>query len=118
MHLRTRVLLCAAAALLLAGSGAAGGWDAQAGGSQGAANAAHTTQQPGTVTQPSLTVDRDPVASPDPDAPAARGRSEGPAAREGQITREGGRYTLRADAYEVRLNATVLDADGRSILTL
>jgi VWFA-related protein len=107
-----------AAALLLAGPGAAGGWDGQSGGSQAASAAHRTTQQSGAVTQPSLTVDRDPVASPDPDAPAPRGGEGAAAAREGQITREGGRYTLRADAYEVRLNATVLDSDGRSILTL
>jgi VWFA-related protein len=73
------------------------------------------------MAQPSLTVDRDPVASPDPDKPAAASSSSAAAAeaaRQEQIRREGGRYTLRADAYEVRLNATVLDSDGRSIMTL
>jgi len=30
----------------------------------------------------------------------------------------GGKYTLRADAYEVRLNASVFDGGGRSIQTL
>ncbi len=71
--------------------------------------------------QPSLTVDRDPVASPDPDTPPPTGKGgtkapEGPA---GPIQRgAGGKYTLRTDAYEVRLNATVLDSDGNSILTL
>jgi VWFA-related protein len=30
----------------------------------------------------------------------------------------GGQYTLRANAYEVRLNATVLDGSGRSVQTL
>ena len=72
--------------------------------------------------QPSLTVDRDPVPSPDPDPPtqAVNGPSQGLAAKQGerQIEREGGRYTLRQDAYEVRLNATVLDNGGRSIQTL
>jgi VWFA-related protein len=113
----------AAAAMLLARPEAAGGWEGPAGST---ANAAQTpTQQqsgqPATVTQPSLTVDRDPVASPDPDKPAAAsssGSAAEEAARQEQIRREGGRYTLRADAYEVRLNATVLDSDGRSILTL
>ncbi len=111
MHLRSRVLPWVAAAMLLAGPGAAGGWDGQAGGSQATNAAQHSSQQP------SLTVDRDPVSSPDPDTPALHGDHAGPTPS-GQITREGGRYTLRADAYEVRLNATVLDSEGRSILTL
>src|SRR5437879_4259607 len=107
MHLRSRVLpWVAAAAMLLTRPGAAGESNEQASSS---ANAAQRTagQQAGQppVRQPSLTVDRDPVASPDPDAPAARG-GDTSAAQAGQITREGGRYTLRADAYEVRLNAT------------
>jgi len=34
------------------------------------------------------------------------------------IARENGKYTLRQDAYEVRLNATVLDGSGRSVQTL
>jgi VWFA-related protein len=99
--------------MLLARPENAVGWNEQA--SSSANTAQRTTAQQ--ATQPSLTVDRDPVASPDPDAPAPRGGETG-AASAGQITREGGRYTLRADAYEVRLNATVLDSDGRSILTL
>jgi len=67
--------------------------------------------------QPSLTVDRDPVASPDKDAPVA-----GPASTkqpsESEIERKHGKYTLHEDVYEVRLNATVLDGSGRSIQTL
>src|SRR5205085_11960191 len=35
-----------------------------------------------------------------------------------KIERENGKYTLRTDAYEVRLNATVLDGSGRSVQTL
>ena len=123
MHLRSRVLSrVAAAALLLAGTGLAGGWDEQASSAQATSAAQRTpAQQPGTVTQPSLTVDRDPVASPDPDLPAsaARAGDESRGASTGQIQKgPGGRYTLRADAYEVRLNATVLDSNGKSILTL
>ena len=34
------------------------------------------------------------------------------------IEREKGKYTLRTDAYEVRLNATVLDGTGKAIQTL
>jgi VWFA-related protein len=75
-------------------------------------------KQPTTTQQPSLTVDRDPVPSPDPDKPAASkpGTSQGVGL--GKIERENGKYTLREDAYEVRLNATVLDGSGKSIQTL
>lgn len=79
-------------------------------------------QQPASVPmqgqQPPLTVDRDPVASPDPDpTPQAQTQSEN-AKGLAQIERENGRYTLRTDAYEVRLNATVLDSSGKSIQDL
>ncbi|MDE3104309.1 MAG: VWA domain-containing protein [Acidobacteriota bacterium] len=71
----------------------------------------------GGVTIGPLLVDHDPVASPDPDPPAgAPGAEAGMSAQ--QIAREHGKYTLREDAYEVRLNAAVLDGSGRSIQTL
>ena len=93
--------------------GGASGWAQQP-----AASQAQVKQQPG-AGQPSLTVDRDPVASPDPDLPVASqtGAAKGAAAT-GTIGRENGKYTLRQDAYEVRLNATVLDGSGRSVQTL
>ncbi len=72
------------------------------------------TQQP---SQPALTVDHDPVASPDIDAPA-KTATEAPQGVAGSIVKEGGKYTLRTDAFEVRLNATVLDGSGRSVQTL
>jgi Ca-activated chloride channel homolog len=65
-----------------------------------------------------LTVDRDPVASPDPDPPPGSATEAPKAPGLGQIEREGGKYTLRQDAYEVRLNATVLDPSERSVLDL
>ncbi len=68
--------------------------------------------------QPSLTVDRDPVPSPDADPPAQSQTGAPQGVAIGKIEREGGKYTLRQDAYEVRLNATVLDSGGRSIQTL
>ena len=74
-------------------------------------------QQP-SKQEPSLTVDRDPVASPDADAPAPSATGAPQGIQSGVIEREHGKYTLRADAYEVRLNATVLDGSGRSIQTL
>ncbi len=70
--------------------------------------------------QPSLTVDRDPVPSPDPDpAPGSPQQADEANAGPQAVTRgAGGKYTLRQDAYEVRLNATVLDGSGRSVLDL
>jgi VWFA-related protein len=49
---------------------------------------------------PSLTEDRDPVRSPDAEAPAATG---------GPLRKEGEGYILRTDVEEVVLNATVLE---------
>ena len=70
------------------------------------------------TSQPPLDVDRDPVPSPDPDtaAPPAGPNQSGPSL--GPIGRSNGHYTLREDAYEVRLNASVFDQSGRSIQTL
>ena len=65
-----------------------------------------------------LTVDRDPVESPDPDPPAPAAGTRQTTQTPAQIEREGGRYTLRQDAYEVRLNATAIDGSGRAIQTL
>jgi VWFA-related protein len=67
---------------------------------------------------PSLEVDRDPVPSPDPDPPPQPIGNQ-PAAPLGTIARgTGGRYTLRENAYEVRLNASVFDLTGHSVQTL
>ncbi len=69
-------------------------------------------------TPPSLTVDRDPVPSPDPDAsaPAASEQGSAPVSNVERVAT--GKYTLHEDAYEVRLNATVLDGNGRTVDTL
>ncbi|WP_238398564.1 VWA domain-containing protein [Edaphobacter sp. 12200R-103] len=106
----------AAAAMLLAGPVTASGLAGQGNPPQGSQQQASPTQP----VQPSLTVDRDPVASPDPDiSPSHAGEIQAPEGPSGPIHRgAGGKYTLRTDAYEVRLNATVLDSDGKSILTL
>jgi len=111
MHLRSRVLGPRWILLLLL-SAACG----QAGAQQGAEAQKGADAQKSTAAGP-LTVDRDPVASPDPDgpAPAAGAQSTAPV---GTIERENGRYTLRQDAYEVRLNATAIDGSGRSVQTL
>lgn len=59
---------------------------------------------------PPLTVDRDPVRSPEGNAPAAPQR---PA-----VEKEGGQFILRTDVEEVVLNATVLDDRGRLVQNL
>jgi Ca-activated chloride channel homolog len=69
--------------------------------------------------QPSLDTDRDPVASPDPDPPPRAIDSTQPPVSLGTVKRDtGGRFTLREDAYEVRLNASVFDPTGHSVQTL
>jgi Ca-activated chloride channel family protein len=56
-----------------------------------------------------LTVDTDPVRSPDPDIP--RNAPEG-------ITKESSGYTLRSEVEEVSLNVTVLDGKGQIVQNL
>jgi VWFA-related protein len=68
--------------------------------------------------QPSLTVDRDPVPSPDNEPPPAKASTSQGTGLNPITKGAGGKYTLREDAYEVRLNATVLDGSGRSIMDL
>jgi len=114
MHLRSKRLLprMAAAGWLFTMTGAMSG-----GAQQPVAAPTQAKQLPATK-QPSLTVDRDPVASPDVDPPAQSQTGTPQGVGLGKIERENGKYTLRQDAYEVRLNATVLDSGGRSIQTL
>ena len=105
MRLRSRVAMLGMAGLV---------WAA---GAMGQTAPAQPSSPQGSPRYP-LTVDRDPAPSPDPDAPApAAGgaASVGP----GQVGRgSNGRYTLSADAFEVRLNASVVDNGGRTIQTL
>ncbi|MCU1319884.1 MAG: VWFA-related domain protein [Edaphobacter sp.] len=109
MHLRSKGfwLQVVAAGMLLLLPDTAGVWAQQA-------TAKSTTAPP----QPSLTVDRDPVASPDPDVPAEKTTEPQGVGLESIRKGAGGKYTLRQDAYEVRLNASVLDGSGRTVQTL
>jgi VWFA-related protein len=59
--------------------------------------------------QPSLTVDRDPVPSPEPTGAAAAPPATHPAQQGGELTRGRGGYTLTRNVDEVILNATVVD---------
>jgi Ca-activated chloride channel homolog len=113
MHLRSKSMWPLMAAVWFAiTAGVVSGWAQQP-----TAAPSLAKQQP-TAKQPSLTVDRDPVPSPDVDAPVQSQTGTTQGVGLGKIEREGGKYTLRQDAYEVRLNATVLDSGGRSIQTL
>jgi Ca-activated chloride channel homolog len=68
-------------------------------------------------------IDSDPVPSPDPATPLPKSQSGGAGqAQDGQagqgagvVTQQGGRYTLRAEASEVRLDASVVDGSGREV---
>lgn len=68
---------------------------------------------------PSLTVDRDPVPTPDMENTGAAGDSQaqGQVAND-QVERSGKTYTLHTEVGEVRLNASVLDGNGRAVQTL
>ncbi|HEY0263293.1 MAG TPA: VWA domain-containing protein [Granulicella sp.] len=68
---------------------------------------------------PDLTVDRDPVLSPDAETTQSGAAApQGPAAQLQIGKGANGQYTLREDAYEVRLDATVLDSNGQSVQDL
>jgi Ca-activated chloride channel homolog len=66
-----------------------------------------------------LSKDSDPVPSLDPDTrksvPAPTGNA---APSTGEITKENGRYTLHENSFEVRLNASVIDASGQTVQDL
>ena len=70
--------------------------------------------------QPDLSLDHDPILSPDPEDnmainPAAPGPNEAPGAlKKGQ----NGIYTLHQDVDEVLLNCTVIDDDGKPVMDL
>jgi Ca-activated chloride channel homolog len=74
--------------------------------------------EPGLQQKTPLNVDSDPVPSPDPDTKtAAPTTTKGPV-KPGEITKERGQYTLRTNAYEVRLNASVIDSSGAPVENL
>jgi VWFA-related protein len=107
---------CAVATLLLIAMTAAEAQ--QAAPAQAAPQSAAAGVQQAASVQPALDVDRDPVPSPDADPPP-QPVGDVPNVPLGTIARgTGGRFTLREDAYEVRLNASVFDLTGHSIQTL
>ncbi len=66
---------------------------------------------------PALSVDRDPVPSPDGDAPVKVAPAK-TIEQESQVERQKSGYTLRTSVGEVRLNAAVLDGNGRAVQDL
>jgi VWFA-related protein len=96
-----RVLMCAWAMLM--GCGMAAG---------------QAPAEPAQVQTPRpLTQDADPVPTPDP-LGAIPGAVSAPEGQAGQVEKQNGRYTLRADTFEVRLNASVIDGSGHTVETL
>jgi VWFA-related protein len=77
---------------------------------------AQRTAQGGQQQMPPAT-DSDPVPSPDPDRKVVPPAQAGPL-QPGEITKEHGQYTLRENAYEVRLNASVIDGNGQPVQDL
>jgi Ca-activated chloride channel family protein len=77
---------------------------------------AQTPAAPQNKTQPPLTVDADPIASPDPDTAPTSGPDG--AAPTKDVIKENGKFKLVENAYEVRLNASVIDGTGRPIDSL
>jgi VWFA-related protein len=73
-------------------------------------------QQQASQQQMPPAVDSDPVPSPDPDrTPVPPPSSQAAPAQPGEITKEHGQFTLRENAYEVRLNASVIDGSGQPV---
>jgi Ca-activated chloride channel family protein len=73
--------------------------------------------------QPSLTVDRDPILSPDgEEKPSAATGSSVPSTikpgEKGALTKQGNGFVLRADVDEVLLPSTVVDDKGRLVTNL
>jgi Ca-activated chloride channel family protein len=81
--------------------------------------AAAQTQAPTSAGIQAMPQDHDPAPSPDADPVTSPTRAPGEQGTGNLVTKgTNGAYTLRRDAYEVALNATVLDGSGKSIQTL
>lgn len=66
--------------------------------------------------QPSLAVDRDPIPSPDIEAPETASTPSNVPARPGELEKgKNGVYTLHENVDEVLLNCTVIDEKGRPV---
>lgn len=119
------VLLAVAALLYISGSLMLAHAQAAAGTPFGAAPANSPTRP---EAQPPLDVDRDPIPSPDPSAPAtpvphanltpAPGSAPNTPAGSADLQKQNGVYILHANVDEVLLNCAVLDAQGRPVMNL
>ncbi len=91
----------------------------QAAGTQAPRPQATNAQAQTSNSQVPPATDSDPVPSPDPVLPTSAATASagqtGPPPSPGVVTEQNGRFTLRTDTYEVRLNASVVDNSGREI---
>ena len=71
-----------------------------------------------TPSQNPLSRDSDPVPSPDADAVVAPPAVTAAPGATDQIVQQNGHYTLQTNAYEVRLNASVIDGSGQAVESL
>lgn len=83
----------------------------------GAQSARPQTTPPVAQSSPSLSVDRDPIPSPDGDGPPQKAPAAS-APTDSEVQRQKSGYVLRTSVGEVRLNATVLDGNGRAVQDL
>jgi Ca-activated chloride channel family protein len=67
--------------------------------------------------KPDLSHDADPVPSPDAAVPAAASPQQ-QEPQDNSISKEGDKYVLHTEAFEVRLNASVFDGSGKPVDTL
>jgi VWFA-related protein len=119
MHGYSRARVWIAGMVMLAGLAGEGGWVvAQSSATQAPATQSSAAQTPTVQMRQAatLTQDVDPVPSPDSTS-AAPGPTELPA-QSGVITKENGRFMLRTNAYEVRLNVSVVDSTGHPVDSL
>jgi Ca-activated chloride channel homolog len=98
-------------------------WGTPAGSQAPAGPAASSVAQDPTrpELQPPLNVDRDPIASPDPEVtapPAAANAASGSSVNGEPQKRQDGMYVLHADVDEVLLNCTVIDSKGHTVTDL
>jgi len=71
-----------------------------------------------TPAQQQRPVDSDPVPSPDGDKAPAAAPAAGGEPQTGVVQKEGGKFVLHTDAFEVRLNASVIDNNGKTVDSL
>jgi Ca-activated chloride channel homolog len=91
----------------------------QSGGSAGVQTPAAASDPTKPELQPNLSVDRDPIPSPDPDEPPPSAAPANVPGKAAELQKnKNGTYTLYQDVDEVLLNCAVVDEKGRPVLDL